>query len=245
MKITLDLSKLVEDGKLTPADAERLKALAAQETGHLGLNILTGFGVIAASAGAVAILLTAFQFTAGSAAIIGACVFVLGPRAARHARRGDEPSVADADHHRRADRSGGPAHLRRRLAARGLVRHRGVYRHRDPGALQPDGGAGGGVARRLPRRPHRLRARDVFAVDPGADAHHRDLLGAGAGALPDLAAGPRRLRADRAHRGADGDRAGQFRLLDRLAVGRPLTAVALLDRRTTSRAARISPPAAR
>jgi hypothetical protein len=78
MKITLDLSKLVEDGKLTAAEAERLKALAAQETGHLGLNILTGFGVIAASAGAVAILLTAFQFTAASAAVIGAGVFVLG-----------------------------------------------------------------------------------------------------------------------------------------------------------------------
>jgi iron complex transport system permease protein len=78
MKITLDISKLVEDGKLTPADAERLKALAAQETGHLGLNILTGFGVIAASVGAVAILLTAFEFSAGAAAIIGGCVFVLG-----------------------------------------------------------------------------------------------------------------------------------------------------------------------
>ncbi len=78
MKITLDLSKLVEDGKLTAVEADRLKALAARETGHLGLNILTGFGVIAASAGAVAILLTAFQFTAASAAIIGGCVFVLG-----------------------------------------------------------------------------------------------------------------------------------------------------------------------
>ena len=78
MKITLDLSKLVEDGKLTAAEAERLKALAAQETGHLGLNILTGFGVIAASAGAVAILLTAFQFTAGAGAIIGGAVFAIG-----------------------------------------------------------------------------------------------------------------------------------------------------------------------
>ncbi|HWV53428.1 hypothetical protein [Pseudorhodoplanes sp.] len=78
MKITLDVSKLVEEGKLTPAEAERLKALAAEETGHLGLNILTGFGVIAASAGAVAILLTAFQFSAGSAAIIGGAVFLLG-----------------------------------------------------------------------------------------------------------------------------------------------------------------------
>lgn len=78
MKITLDLSKLVEDGKLTPAEADRLKALAAQETGHLGLNILTGFGVIAASAGAVAILLTAFNFTPASAAAIGGGMFLLG-----------------------------------------------------------------------------------------------------------------------------------------------------------------------
>src|SRR5262245_10193809 len=78
MKITLDLSKLLEEGKITPADAERLKALAAAETSNLGLNILTGFGVIAASAGAVAVMLTAFDFTAQSAAIIGGCVFALG-----------------------------------------------------------------------------------------------------------------------------------------------------------------------
>lgn len=58
MKITLDLSKLVEEGRLTPADAERLKALAAHDTGNLGLTILTGFGVIAASVGAVAVMLT-------------------------------------------------------------------------------------------------------------------------------------------------------------------------------------------
>ena len=78
MKVTLDLSKLLEQGKITPADADRLKALAATETGNLGLNILTGFGVIAASAGAVAVMLTAFEFTAQSAAIIGGCVFALG-----------------------------------------------------------------------------------------------------------------------------------------------------------------------
>lgn len=78
MKITLDLSKLVETGKLSAAEAERLKALAAHETGHLGLNILTGFGVIAASAGAVAFLLTAFNFTPFSALVIGAVAFALG-----------------------------------------------------------------------------------------------------------------------------------------------------------------------
>src|SRR5215211_1622887 len=78
MKITLDLSKLVEEGRLTPADAERLKALAAHDTGNLGLTILTGFGVIAASVGAVAVMLTAFNFSASAAAAIGGIVFVLG-----------------------------------------------------------------------------------------------------------------------------------------------------------------------
>jgi iron complex transport system permease protein len=55
MKITLDISRLVEDGKLTRAEADRLAALAAQDTGSLGINILIGFGVIAISAGAVAL----------------------------------------------------------------------------------------------------------------------------------------------------------------------------------------------
>jgi len=56
MKITLDLSKLVEDGKLTAAEAERLKTLASHETGSLGVNILIGFGVISIAAGTVALL---------------------------------------------------------------------------------------------------------------------------------------------------------------------------------------------
>jgi len=52
MKITLNLSKLLEEGKLTPAEAERLRALAAHDTGSLAINVLVGFGVIAVSAGA-------------------------------------------------------------------------------------------------------------------------------------------------------------------------------------------------
>jgi hypothetical protein len=78
MKVTLDLSKLLEQGKITPADAERLKALALHDTGNLGLNILTGFGVIAAAARGLALLLTAFSFTPFSAAMIGAAAFALG-----------------------------------------------------------------------------------------------------------------------------------------------------------------------
>src|SRR5690349_14042404 len=73
MKITLDITKLVEDGKLTPAEAERLKSLAATDTGSLGINILVGFGVVAVAAGAGALVpnvITAFA--------LGALLFGLG-----------------------------------------------------------------------------------------------------------------------------------------------------------------------
>ncbi|WP_439576056.1 hypothetical protein [Phreatobacter sp.] len=51
MKVTLDLAKLVEDGHLTAAEAERLKGFAAQGTGQTAMNILVGFGVVAVSLG--------------------------------------------------------------------------------------------------------------------------------------------------------------------------------------------------
>ena len=73
MKITLDISRLVEEGKLTRDEADRLKALAAQDTGSLGINILVGFAVVAIAAGAVALMpapLTAIGF--------GAVLFVAG-----------------------------------------------------------------------------------------------------------------------------------------------------------------------
>jgi iron complex transport system permease protein len=69
MKITLDISKLVEEGKLTPAEAERLAALASHETGSLGINILIGFGVVAIAAGAVALVPTPL-----TAVLLGAIV---------------------------------------------------------------------------------------------------------------------------------------------------------------------------
>jgi iron complex transport system permease protein len=73
MKITLDISKLVEDGKLTSAEAERLKALASHDTGSLGINILVGFGVIAVAGGLGALVpnvVTAF--------VLGGAIFALG-----------------------------------------------------------------------------------------------------------------------------------------------------------------------
>ncbi|HEY2755861.1 MAG TPA: hypothetical protein VGJ01_08965 [Pseudolabrys sp.] len=73
MKITLDISKLVEEGKLTPAEAERLETLASHETGSLGINILIGFGVVAIAAGAVALVPTPL-----TAVLLGAIVFAAG-----------------------------------------------------------------------------------------------------------------------------------------------------------------------
>ncbi len=73
MKITLDISKLVEEGKVTSAEADKLTALAAHDTGSLGINILIGFAVVAIAAGAVALLpapLTAVSF--------GLALFVAG-----------------------------------------------------------------------------------------------------------------------------------------------------------------------
>jgi iron complex transport system permease protein len=73
MKITLDLSKLVEEGKLTAAEAERLKGLAKHDTGSLGINILIGFGVVAVAAGVGALVPTAT-----TALLIGAVLFAAG-----------------------------------------------------------------------------------------------------------------------------------------------------------------------
>ncbi|HZR73039.1 hypothetical protein [Bradyrhizobium sp.] len=73
MKITLDISKLVEDGKLTPTEADRLKALASHETGSLAVNILIGFGVLAVAAGAVALVPTPL-----TAIGLGVLLFIVG-----------------------------------------------------------------------------------------------------------------------------------------------------------------------
>jgi iron complex transport system permease protein len=78
MKITLDISKLVEEGKLTREDADRLTALAAHDTGSLGVNILIGFGVLAITAGAVALVPTPLTAVSlGLALFAVGCVIVL------------------------------------------------------------------------------------------------------------------------------------------------------------------------
>jgi hypothetical protein len=78
MKITLDISRLVEAGKLTREEADRLTALAAHDTGSLGINILIGFGVVAIAAGAVALVPTPLTAAAlGLALFAAGCAIVL------------------------------------------------------------------------------------------------------------------------------------------------------------------------
>ena len=78
MKITLDISKLVEEGKLTSEEADKLAKLAAHDTGSLGINILIGFGVVAIAAGAVALLPTPLTATGCGLALFAAgCAIAL------------------------------------------------------------------------------------------------------------------------------------------------------------------------
>lgn len=55
MKVVLDLTKLVEEGKITQGEADKLAALAAHDTGSLAINILIGLGVVAVAGGAIAL----------------------------------------------------------------------------------------------------------------------------------------------------------------------------------------------
>lgn len=56
MKIVIDVDNLLEEGRITNEEYERLNSLAVQETGALAFNILIGFGVIATAGGALAVL---------------------------------------------------------------------------------------------------------------------------------------------------------------------------------------------
>ncbi len=73
MKITLDIAKLLEDGKITREEAARLKTLASHDTGSLAINILIGFGVVAVAAGAVALVPTPL-----TAVVLGVLLFAAG-----------------------------------------------------------------------------------------------------------------------------------------------------------------------
>jgi iron complex transport system permease protein len=58
VKVTLDLSTLLQDGAITPEEYDRLVRLGRQDTGRSLIDVLIGFGVIAVSGGALALLPT-------------------------------------------------------------------------------------------------------------------------------------------------------------------------------------------
>ncbi len=73
MKVTLDLDQLLEDGKITQIEHEKFSALAAGSTGSLAFNILIGFGVVAVSGAALALVPVPT-----TAIVIGLCTMVAG-----------------------------------------------------------------------------------------------------------------------------------------------------------------------
>jgi hypothetical protein len=73
MKIVLDVTRLVAEGKLTPEQAEQLKALASRDTGNLAINALLTFGAIAIVAGVLALVPS---FTTGG--VLGTALMALG-----------------------------------------------------------------------------------------------------------------------------------------------------------------------
>jgi iron complex transport system permease protein len=76
MKIVLDLAALVAEGKLTAAEAERLKGFAARDTGELGSNVLFALGAAAVAVG-VGVLLPTLETVAALGAILFAAGFWL------------------------------------------------------------------------------------------------------------------------------------------------------------------------
>lgn len=56
MKVTIDLDKLLQEGKITQIEYEKFSEFGARSTTALAFNILVGFGVIAVSGAALALV---------------------------------------------------------------------------------------------------------------------------------------------------------------------------------------------
>lgn len=55
MKVTLDISKHLDEGKITQAEFEKLTLLSSQETTLLSVNIIISFGILAITGGIIAL----------------------------------------------------------------------------------------------------------------------------------------------------------------------------------------------
>jgi iron complex transport system permease protein len=81
MKVVLDLSRLLQDGKITQEEHDRLLRYAARETGSLAINILIGLGVIAVSGGVLALLMNEIAVIVLGAVMLAAGLGVTYARA--------------------------------------------------------------------------------------------------------------------------------------------------------------------
>lgn len=73
MIVTLDLTRLLAEGKISREEHDRLFALGARQTGSLAFNILVGFGVIAVAGGVIALVPDAM-----TGLVVGGVVLALG-----------------------------------------------------------------------------------------------------------------------------------------------------------------------
>ena len=66
MKIVLNIKELLEEGQIDQVEYDKLLLLSKRQTTSLAFNLLVGFGIVAASLGAVALTLTPYScFTFG------------------------------------------------------------------------------------------------------------------------------------------------------------------------------------
>ena len=216
IKVTLDLSRLLEEGKLSPAEAERLRALAADDTGSSAINILVGFGIVAVSGGAVALVPTPL-----TALILGLVVFAIGLGFTLRGEAAMEPACANLSRGRRADVLRRCARNRQGCACRDADRHRRTRR-------QPRSSRDRACSwsRRCSRSAPVSAPAPAIGTRPICSPIYEPLvtivlfglLALGTYYLSKSLAG--RLRATGADCGADVCLHGQFRLLGRLALGR-------------------------
>lgn len=76
MKVTLDLSRLLQEGKISQAEYDRLASFGHAGTASLAFNILIGFGVAAVAAGIVALVPDARTGIVLGGAILAAGLYI-------------------------------------------------------------------------------------------------------------------------------------------------------------------------
>lgn len=82
VKVTVDLDRLLREGRITAAEHARFLSFAAADTGSLALNLFLGFGVVATAAGALALLQSAH-----ASIVLGAVLALAGLVVARQSPR--------------------------------------------------------------------------------------------------------------------------------------------------------------